>query len=103
MSSSFDLRVICGAGYRGEETPQRFYIGERAVEVVEVLDRWIAPDHRYFKCLASDEDIYILRHDIVRQSWELTLFERASRGKAGVESETGLADTGGGRRRPRPN
>jgi hypothetical protein len=25
--------------------------------VVEVLDRWIAPDHRYFKCLASDEDI----------------------------------------------
>jgi hypothetical protein len=102
MGSSSDLRVICYAGYRGEQTPQRFYIGERVVVVIEVLDRWIAPDHRYFKCLASDEDIYILRHDTVRQSWELTLFTHASRAKAEAESEMPPIDTCLPRR-PRPN
>jgi hypothetical protein len=94
--------VICCAGYRGEEAPQRFYIGERAIDVVEVLDRWIAPDHRYFKCLASDEDIYILRHDVVRRSWELTLFTRASHAKAEMETKAEPVDSGRPRR-PRPN
>ncbi len=78
MSASADLRVVCHAGYRGEETPQRFYLGERGVEVLEVLDRWIAPDHRYFKCLGSDGDLYILRHDTVHDLWELTMFARGS-------------------------
>ncbi len=76
MTASPELRVVCHAGYRGDETPQRFYLGERAVEVLEVLDRWIAPDHRYFKCHGSDGDLYILRHDTVRDLWELTMFAR---------------------------
>jgi hypothetical protein len=48
------IRVECYAGYRGEETPRRFFLGERAVEVREVVDRWLAPDHRYFKVRGSD-------------------------------------------------
>ena len=78
ISSPGDLRVVCYAGYRGEETPQRFFLGERAVGVVEVIDRWTAPDHRYFKCRGSDGDIYILRHDSVQERWELTMFESAA-------------------------
>jgi hypothetical protein len=35
-----------------------------------VLDRWAAPDHRYFKCRVSDGDIYILRNDVVADRWE---------------------------------
>jgi hypothetical protein len=72
------LRVACHAGYRGEETPRRFFLGEREVEVVEVLDRWVAPDHRYFKCRGSDGDIYILRQDVARELWELTMFARGA-------------------------
>lgn len=70
------VRVECYAGYRGEETPRRFFLGERAVDVVEVLDRWLAPDHRYFKVAGDDRATYILRHDVVTARWELTLFER---------------------------
>lgn len=76
MSLCADMRVVCHAGHRGEEAPRRFYMGERAIDVVEVLDRWIAPDHRYFKCLGSDGDLYILRHDTVLENWELTMFAR---------------------------
>lgn len=32
-----------------EETPRRFSFDGRTSEVAEVLDAWLAPDHRYFK------------------------------------------------------
>jgi hypothetical protein len=46
--------------------------------VVEILDRWIAPDHRYFKILADDGGTYILRHDPVAWQWALTFYRGAS-------------------------
>ena len=69
------VRVECYAGYRGEETPRRFHLGERTVEVAEVVDRWLAPDHRYFKVRGDDGARYILRHDPDAGDWELTLYE----------------------------
>jgi len=43
------VSVECHAGYRGEETPVRFRLGQRLLHVDEVRDRWLAPEHRYFK------------------------------------------------------
>ena len=70
------IRVDCYGGYRGEETPRRFWMGSRRVEVIQVLDRWLSPDHRYFKLLGNDGDIYILRHDPHKCAWELTSYMR---------------------------
>ena len=69
-----EIRVECYAGHKGEETPRWFFIGERKVEVIEVLDRWLAPDHRYFKVRGDDGFFYILRHDVQSMQWELTLY-----------------------------
>ena len=66
------LRVECYAGYRGEETPRRFYLDERCVEIKLVIDRWLAPDHRYFKVEGDDGRRYLLRHDAETQRWELS-------------------------------
>lgn len=66
--------VECHAGYRGEETPRRFRLGDRQVEIAEVIDRWLAPDHRYFKVQDTLGDCYILRHDTGADRWEVTLF-----------------------------
>jgi hypothetical protein len=76
--SGVEIRVTveCYAGYRGEETPRAFTIGERRIEVSEVLDAWLAPDHRYFKLKDADGHTYVLRHDVAADEWELTLFER---------------------------
>jgi dihydrofolate reductase len=76
--SSFEVKVDCYSGYRGEETPRRFRLGSRRVEVQEVLDRWLAPDHRYFKVRGDDRAIYILRHDVEHDRWQVTLFSQRS-------------------------
>ena len=69
------IRVECYAGYRGEETPRRVWMGSKKIEVREVLDQWLAPSHRYFKILSDDNAVFILRHDIESMNWELTFYE----------------------------
>jgi hypothetical protein len=72
---ALSLRVDCYDGYRGEESPRRFFLKSRAIGVVEILDRWLAPDHRYFKVRGDDGALYIIRHDVTTDQWELTLFD----------------------------
>jgi len=76
MTDLLRVTVECHAGYRGEETPRRFTLSGRTVEVTDVLDRWLAPDHRYFRVRGDDGDVYVLRHDIDSGEWELTAFTR---------------------------
>lgn len=70
------LKVECYAGYRGDEEPRAFALGERHLDVQAILDRWLAPDHRYFKVAASDGDTYILRHDDATGEWTLGAYRR---------------------------
>lgn len=67
-----EIKVECYAGYRGEETPRRLIIGQCTTAVVSVQDRWLAPDHRYFKVAGEDGGLYLIRHDPRRDAWELT-------------------------------
>lgn len=69
-----DLQVDCYAGYRGEETPRRIRLGGGTIDIKEIIDRWLAPDHRYFKVRGSDDGIYILRHDIESWRWDLVFY-----------------------------
>jgi hypothetical protein len=78
----FSVSVECYAGHRGEETPIRFRLGDRSIEVDEVLGCWLAPDHRYFKVRTRD-GIYVLRTDVTSGGWELTMFERGAGPQAG--------------------
>lgn len=70
------ITVECYAGHRGEQTPRAFTLGDRRVEVEEVLDAWLAPDHRYFKLKGADGHTYMVRHDVTADRWELTMYEQ---------------------------
>lgn len=69
-----EVKVDCYAGYRGEETPRRLAFEKHIVEVIEVIDRWLSPDYRYFKVRGDDKAIYIIRHDTQKWIWELTYY-----------------------------
>ncbi len=69
------IRVISYEGYRAEETPRAFFIGDRRVEVAEILDRWRGEDHEYVKLRGSDGAVYIIRYAMVRDEWEIHLME----------------------------
>ena len=69
------IHVDCYAGYRGEETPRYIILANNKIEVTEVVDRWLAPDHRYFKILGDDGATYIIRHDTVSGRWELVFYQ----------------------------
>lgn len=73
---SMEIKVECYAGYRGEETPRRIWIGNRKIEVKEIQDRWLAPTHRYFKIHGDDNAIYILRHNSESWEWDITFYEQ---------------------------
>lgn len=81
------IKVECYAGHRGEEAPVRFYLGERCIEVLEVLDRWLDPSHRYFKLRGDDKGIYILRYSTPEDTWEMIMFD------SGTRADTRLSST----------
>ena len=76
MNLTIAVRVECYDGYKGEQTPRVVHLGEQRIDVAEVLDQWLAPTHRYFKVLGKDGHTYIVRHDVVTRSWELSMFQR---------------------------
>ena len=69
------VRVVCYEGYKSEEMPRTFLLGEGRVELIRVLDRWRGEDHEYVKLDGSDGSRYILRYDRSRDDWEIQRME----------------------------
>lgn len=65
------IAVECYAGHRGEEEPRAFTLGETRFVVQAIEDRWLHPEHRYFKVLVHDGRRFVLRHDETSGVWEL--------------------------------
>jgi hypothetical protein len=56
-----EVRVECHAGYPGDETPRRFHLGGRTIEISEVLSRWQEPGALFFRVRSDEGRIYVLR------------------------------------------
>ena len=83
------LRVTTYAGYKADERPTSFTLGERTFQVREVIDSWFGEDHTYFKLTADDGNLYLIRHDRAADEWELTMTETAQPGEARVPPSSG--------------
>lgn len=70
------LTVNCYAGYRPDEKPTSIRFGSLLVKVDELVDQWLAPDHRYFKFIGDDRATYIIRQDMNSLEWELTYYQK---------------------------
>jgi hypothetical protein len=70
------IKVECYAGYKSEQFPQRFTLGEQILRVEDIEDQWYGPSSRFFRVRASDGNIYILRYDEEQDNWSLDAFRR---------------------------
>jgi hypothetical protein len=72
------VRVQCYSGYKADERPVRFQLGDRDYEVVEVVDQWYGPEDTFYKVRADDGNLYILRRHPAADEWTLEAFRRES-------------------------
>ena len=70
------IEVEAYSGFKADERPLGFRLGERRLAVEEVLDRWCDPEAIYFRVRADDGDLYILRHGEREDVWTLEAYRR---------------------------
>ena len=73
-TASFEVEVAYDPDDPLGPVPQSFRLGTREIAVAEILDRWPGTDHLYIKLRGADGAVYILRHDLTRDRWQLVLF-----------------------------
>ena len=75
------IRVECYSGYKVDERPVRFFLGEKVYQVVEIQDQWYGPESTYFKVRADDGNLYILSNARSEQTsaWFLEAYRKVQR------------------------
>ncbi len=69
------IDVVCYAGYRGEERPRAFVLGEERIEVASIIREWTEEGEkdrtrrRFFRIKGSDGFNYTLYHDEEKSAW----------------------------------
>jgi hypothetical protein len=63
------VRVETYSGYKSDEYPVRFWIGDSRFEILEIEDRWYSPGFTYFKVFADNAKHYILKWSKDNNNW----------------------------------
>jgi hypothetical protein len=64
-----EIKVQAYSGYKGNERPLCFSMEGKELVVDHILDRWYGEDYDYFKVLADDAEIYLLKRDRETDRW----------------------------------
>lgn len=71
MIMEWKIKVETYSGYKADEYPVRFWIGEKRLEILEIEDRWYSSGFSYFKVFADDAAHYILKKSIETEIWSV--------------------------------
>ncbi len=65
------IQVSCYSGYKADERPINFTFRGQKLTVEEIIDRWYGINVSYFKILANDQKIYLIKYDHDEELWTL--------------------------------
>lgn len=65
------LQVESYSGYKANERPTLFCLKDRRVGIVDIIDRWYGTSHDFFKVLADDGRVYVLKWQRFTDEWFL--------------------------------
>jgi len=63
------IEVVAYSGYKANERPLYFVLEQNKLGVVNVVDRWYGVEHDYFKVLAEDGKVYLVRWHRLLDLW----------------------------------
>ena len=76
-----EISVVGYSGYRLNERPLFFVIEGHKLQVETVMDRWHGEDYEYFKVLANDGSLYLIKWHRGDDVWFLVkIMERPVKG-----------------------
>lgn len=77
-SLSIPIKVTYHSGHKANEYPVCFYWNTKQYEIQQIIDRWYQLDQQpnfpaadYFKVLATDNQLYLLKHELKQDRWML--------------------------------
>ena len=65
------IRVECYAGHKANERPTFLWVENEKRVVESIIDQWAGEDHDYFKLVADDHRVYLIRYDRRADFWTL--------------------------------
>jgi hypothetical protein len=68
------IKVEAYSGYKSDQRPLRFSLGDKTLEVDQVEDQWYGVSSMHFRVRAKDGNCYVLRHDEENDVWTLDAF-----------------------------
>jgi hypothetical protein len=67
--SPVKIDVVAYSGYKANERPLYFVLEQKRRDVMDVLDCWYGVEHDYFKVLADDGKVYLIRWHRILDLW----------------------------------
>ena len=65
------IKVEAYSGYKANERPLCFFIDDLRLEVRDIIDRWYGEEDDYFKVLADDGKMYLIKWNRELDYWAL--------------------------------
>ena len=65
------IHVSCYSGYKTNERPLDFTVRGRRLMVEEIIDQWYGINDDYFKVLANDNKVYLIKYNRNEDLWTL--------------------------------
>jgi len=73
------IQVESYSGYKANERPTLFLLRSERIGVVDIIDRWYGADHDFFKVLADDGRVYLLKWQRFTDEWFLVMVVESMR------------------------
>jgi hypothetical protein len=63
--------VRCFSGYKADERPLAFLYGNTQLLVRKITESWYEPEGLFFRVMANDGRIYLLKYDSQNDTWQV--------------------------------
>jgi len=73
---SSPISVMVKGGRSRDDPPTALCVWGRWHDVTEIVDAWQGNDHCYLKLVVSGGQVYLIRFDLIDESWALVKYSR---------------------------